>query len=362
LRSRRARASVRAASRLGIVGIRIRFLTGAMLAGLAIAGPVAARDLTVALRGGAEDAALREVYVRPFAAATAIPIHADARWDGQMEGLRAQAKPDGDGWDLVLADSATLQPACDEGLLEKLDWGAIGGKERYFPIAVSDCGVGVFLSATVLSWDRDKLSAAPGWGEFFDVARIPGKRGLSNGPRGNLEIALLADGVAPGDVYKQLRGAEGVDRAFRKLDQLRPFVVWWGAGNSPLDLLASGEVLMTSAPNTRISAANAVLGRNFGVQWTGGLSRVHYWAVVKGSPNLKPALQFLYFAGTSAIQARLLPNGGLTKASLDFMPAEAQAVSPVLPANMGAMLPVDEAFWRENGEKLTQRFNAWLAR
>ena len=45
--------------------------------------------------------------------------------------------------------------------------------------------------------------------------------------RGNLEFALIADGVAPGDVYKVLATSEGVDRAFRKLDQLKPYIVWW---------------------------------------------------------------------------------------------------------------------------------------
>ena len=324
--------------------------------------PAHAGDLGIVTRGAAEDEALRDVYLRPFAAATRIGVRTDLQWDGRLDSLRAHVKANDDGWDVILTEAATLQPGCEDGLLDKIDWPAMGGKDRYLPIAVSDCGVGAFLSAIVLSWDRDKLSGNPGWAEFWDVARIPGKRGLFRGPRGNLEFSLLADGVAPGDIYKQLRTADGLDRAFRKLDQLRPFIVWWSAGSPALDLLASGEVLMTSAPNGRVSAANRTSQRNFGVQWSGGLARVNHWAIVKGAPNARAAQQFLYFAGTSAIQARLLPHGGLTKGMLDFMMADAQALAPVQPANLAAMLPADEAFWRENLEKLAQRFNDWLAR
>ena len=85
-------------------------------------------------------------------------------------------------------------------------------------------------SGTVLAWDRGKFQGTPSWQDFWDIARVPGKRGLQRSPRGTLEIALLADGVAPGDVYRALRGDDGVQRAFRRLDQLLPYIVWWAPG------------------------------------------------------------------------------------------------------------------------------------
>ena len=100
----------------------------------------------------------------------------------------------------------------------------------------------------MLAWDRDKFLRTPTWADFWDVAKYPGKRGLRNGVRGNLEIALMADGVAPGDVYKVLATSDGVDRAFRKLDQLKPYIVWWQTDAEAARILGSGDVLMTSAP------------------------------------------------------------------------------------------------------------------
>ncbi len=160
---------------------------------------------------------------------------------------RTQAKAPDNTWDLVMVDSDELATGCSDGLFEKLDWSAIGGKDHYLPQAVSDCGVGAGVASLVLAWDRDKFPGTPGWADFWDVAKYPGKRGLFHGVRGNLEFALIADGVAPGDVYKVLATSDGVDRAFRKLDQLKPYIVWWQDGAEAAHILASGDVLMTSA-------------------------------------------------------------------------------------------------------------------
>ena len=44
----------------------------------------------------------------------------------------------------------------------------------------------------------------------------------------------MADGVKPADVYKVLRTPEGVDRAFAKLDQIKPHAVWWTSSSKAL--------------------------------------------------------------------------------------------------------------------------------
>jgi putative spermidine/putrescine transport system substrate-binding protein len=247
--------------------------------------------------------------------------------------------------------------------LEKLDWSTIGGKDHYLPQAVSDCGVGAGVASLVLAWDRDKLAAAPTWADFWDVAKIPGKRGLFQGVRGNLEFALIADGVAPGDVYKALNTSDGVDRAFRKLDQLKPYIVWWHDGAEAARILASGDVLMTSAYAPQITTAGHTAHRNFGLQFAASLYEMESWAILKGSPNLRLATQFLYFAGTPAIQARLVGlygDGGLAKGANDGLAPELTQISPTLPANLNAAVRVDAAFWHDNLAKLRPRFETWL--
>ena len=246
----------------------------AMLAGW----PANTYALTIVTRGEAAQAAIGEAYAPSFTAATDIPVHQDT-WDGGMDLLKAKVTEG--GWDLLQVSADELVAGCADGSFEKLDWSAIGGKDHYAPIGVSDCGVGATMHNTVLAWDRDKFQATPTWSDFWDVAKIPGKRGLAKSVRGALEIALLADGVAPGDVYKTLGSSDGVDRAFRKLDQLKPYIVWWQTAAEAAKILGSGDVLMTATPSNVIMTANRVDKRNFGIQFAASLYEPRYWAVLK---------------------------------------------------------------------------------
>jgi len=320
-----------------------------------------AHDLTIVPRGDVLQSAVLEAYAQPFAAATDIPVVLDS-WDGGLDVLRHRARSPENTWDVVLVDPMELAIGCSEGLFERLDWPAVGGREHFMPMAVSDCGLGAFIANTVLAWDRDKFPAVPTWADFWDVAKFPGKRGLRQGVRGNLEIALLADGVAPADVYKVLATAEGVDRAFRKLDQLKPYVVWWQTDAEAARILGSGDVLMTSAPTSRIALANRGESRNFGVQWSNSLFEVQSWVVIKGTPNQRQALQFLYFTGTPAIEARMLRLSGLSglaKGINDGLPPDLLSMSATNPANLSIALRMDSNYWVDNLPRLRQRFDAW---
>ncbi len=336
-------------------------------ASLLAAWPANTYALTIVTRGEATQAAIADAYVRSFTAATDIPVRQE-NWDGGIEALHAKAadsaKASETGWDLVEVTADELSAGCGDGSFEKLDWSTIGGKDHYQSMAVSECGVGAFLHNTVLAWDRDKFQATPTWGDFWDVAKIPGKRGLAKSVQPALEIALLADGVAPGDVYKTLGSSDGVDRAFRKLDQLKPYIVWWQTAADAAKILGSGDVLMTTTPSSVIVTANRVDKRNFGIQFAASLYEPRSWAIMKGAQNLREAQQFLYFTGESSLQAKLFRvsgDAGMAKGANDWLPPEQQALSPASQANASGALRVDNGFWHENLAKLRTRFEAWLA-
>ena len=318
-------------------------------------------DLTIVTRDNSLQRAIQSAYVQTFTAVTGTPVQQPV-WEGGIDTLRTQAKATDDQWDLVLVDPDELATGCSEGLFEKLDWAAIGGKDHYQAQAVSDCGLGAVVVATVLAWDKDKLPVAPSWSDFWDVAKYPGKRGLRKGVRGNLEFALMADGVAPADVYKTLSTTDGLDRAFRKLDQIKPYIQWWSTEAEAARILASGDVLMTSAPSGPVATMAAKEHKNFGLQFTASLFELESWVIMKGSTSTRMAQQFLYFTGMPAIELRLLQHsgdGGLAKGLNDGLPPEFAAVSPSAPVNLAAGLRIDAAFWRDNLPKLRQRFDAW---
>ena len=53
------------------------------------------------------------------------------------------------------------------------------------------------------------------------------------------------------------------ERAFRKLDTIKDEIVWWEAGAQPPQLLADGEVTMTTAYNGRIFNAQVLENQPF---------------------------------------------------------------------------------------------------
>lgn len=347
-----------------MIGTPSTWIHMAMVAGLltGTSWPAVAHDLSVATRGGALAAAQQDAYFVPFTQATGIALHVED-WTGDFTVLQQRIGSGVDPWDLVQVGGVAMLSGCDDGLFERLDWPAIGGKDRYIAAGVSDCGVGAVLTSTVLVWDRDKFPVTPTWNDFWDVAKYPGKRGLRLGARMNLEIALMADGVGLGDVYRVLGSDDGVDRAFRKLDQLKPYIAWWKSDAQAVELLASGDVLLTTAPNTRLASLSDT--RHFGVQWAGSLFNVDYWVMVKGSANAAAGLRLLAFMGDPVAQARLtaiLPYGGLSKGASNGLTPDKLAQAPSNPANLAVSLQIDDQFWRENGARLNERFDTWLAR
>jgi putative spermidine/putrescine transport system substrate-binding protein len=332
---------------------------------LALSAAVHARDLTVVSWGGALQDAQKKAYFEPFKKATGISMN-DESWDGGVGVLRAKVEGGAATWDVVQVESEELAVGCDEGLFEKIDFAKIGGESAYLPQTVNPCGIGAALYDFALAYDRDKLKDPPkGWVDFFDTKKYPGKRGLRQGPKSTLEIALLADGVAPGDVYKVLSTDEGIDRAFKKLDAIKNDIVWWKAGAQPPQWLASGEVTMTMVYNGRIDAANKNDKKNFGIVWDGALYTIDSWVILKGSPNKDAAYKFLDFAGKPENQAKFSENIAYGTANKDAAGLLTPAVLkdlPTAPDHLKSTLEINVPFWLENIDRLTERFNKWVAK
>ena len=87
-------------------------------------------------------------------------------------------------------------------------------------------------------------------------------------------------------VYAVLDTAEGLDRAFRKLETTKDQVVWWETGAQPPQMLADGEVLMTTAYNGRIFNAQVLENPPFVIVWDGQVLDFGQLAVLAGTPRL----------------------------------------------------------------------------
>ena len=344
----------------------LALLAGAALlaAGGGAPAAIAADELTIVSWGGAYQASQRKAYFEPFIKdGNKIT---EEEYNGEIAKIRAMVESKAVTWDVIDIDTQTALAACAEGILETIDWDKLGlDRSKFIGGDLQDCAVPTIVYATVIAYDTSKTPDGPKTiADVFDLQKFPGKRGLQKNPFMNLEWALIADGVPQADVYKVLATPEGVDRAFKKLDTIKSEVVWWEAGAQPPQLLADGQVVMTSAWNGRIYNAIVQDKKPFAIMWDQQGFDWDWWAIPKGGPNVEGAYRFISYASDPDRMAEQTKHISYGPANKDAIPKVAADVLPNLPtaeANMTTALIPDNQFWADNGDQLRERFNSWLA-
>ena len=343
------------------------------LAALGLAGATQAADsLTVVSWGGAYTNSQIEAYHKPYEAKTGVKINSED-YNGGLAQVRAQVEAGNVTWDLVDFELSDIIRGCDEGLLEEIPLDTLPpapdgtpASEDFIEGTLYDCGVGEIIWSTVFAYDASKFSGAKpsSLADLFNTGDFPGKRGLRKTPRVNIEWALMVDGVALGDVYETLSTDEGVDRAFAVLDRVKDDVLWWEAGAQPPQMLADGEVIMTSAYNGRLFNAIFKEGKPFEIIWDGQVWDLDLWGIVKGTPNLEQALDFVRFSTDTqrlADQTKWISYGPVRKSSLPLVAEEMQPHMPNHPENFKSALQNDFEWWADHQDEMNERFAAWLA-
>ncbi|MFC3107719.1 ABC transporter substrate-binding protein [Undibacterium arcticum] len=327
-------------------------------------GLAQAAELTVINFGGANGNAQKAAYIEPFQKTTGTKVVV-VEYNGELAKVKAMVETGKVSWDVVELESGLLGRACEEGLLEKLDYSKIGKKSDFMPEAVQECGMGAFVWSTVLAYNADKMKVAPkNWADFWNVKQFPGKRGMRKGARYNLEFALMADGVPTKEVYKVLATKAGVERAFKKLDELKANIQWWEAGAQPPQFLVAGDVVMSTAYNGRIDSAQRE-GKNLKVTWAGSIYDLDYWVIPKGTPNKALAEKYIAFASTPESQKNYAGNiayGPVNHNALKLLDAKTLADLPTSTNNAKDAVQQNLQFWTDHGEDLEQRFTAWAAK
>lgn len=333
-------------------------------------------DITVMSWGGAYGEAQNEAFVKPFAASTGkATVMVDA--DNPAPAIKAMVEAGNVTVDVASVEYADAVRLCDEGILEPIDAASLPAgtdgtpaADDFLKGAVTECGVSTDIWANVFAYDTTKFPEGPKTvADFFDLEKFPGKRGLRKGAKAVLELALMGDGVAPADVYATLSTPEGVDRAFAKLDTIKKDVVWWEAGAQAPQLLADGEVAMTTAYNGRIFAAAQNEGKPFQIVWDGQIYENEMFVVPKGAPNLEDAMEFIRFATSTdglRASAQNISYGPARKSSMkeELIFKDGKTVMgphlPTAPENMTNALETSSDFWVDHDSELNERFQAWL--
>jgi putative spermidine/putrescine transport system substrate-binding protein len=329
-------------------------------------GPVEAADeLVVVGWGGVWQDAYRKAVFEPFMKETGVKI-IEEEFGGEYAKIASQVEAGKITWDVAAFESPQLIQGCDEGAFEKLDWKALGGRENQLDYAAHDCGIGSDTWATVMAYDADKIKDGPRtWADFWNVEKWPGKRGVYKDARFVLEIALVADGVAPGDIYAVLGTPEGMDRAFRKLDELKPHILWSESAADGMQRLLAGDVALAVNFNARVTGAARENNRNLAIVWEAGFwVGTDFWVKIANGPNPESAQKYLAFYSRPDVQATLvkyLTYGVPTKQAYDLMSDDERNALPTAPSRAQWAMVYSDDFWVERQAAASERFSAWAA-
>ena len=334
--------------------------------------------LTIVSWGGRYTASQNESYHKPFTALTNIPIINIDKGLAAPAGVRAQVNAQHVTWDLVDVIESDAKQLCRDGIAEPIAYdfllargvnGLLAGDD--FIHGLSQCFIPTSAYATLLAYNTRMFSkkSPQSIADLFDLHQFPGKRALEKKPDNNLEWALIADGVAIDMLYQTLSTTAGINRAFAKLDTIKKHVIWWTQPQQSIRLLVRKEVALASTYNHNLFIAAAKHRQPLNLLWDGQSIEFNGWVIPKGKAS-KHLIDYLFFATDSqrlANQSQWLAYGSTRKSSAPLVSTHAilgvdmAPYIPTMPEHMESAFFKDIQFWRDNGNILTERFNAWLA-
>ncbi|SMF57055.1 putative spermidine/putrescine transport system substrate-binding protein [Tistlia consotensis] len=315
--------------------------------------------ITVADPGGPYGPAYRKAYYDPFEAATGIKVVNVARDAEPTAQFKAMVETRSYTWDVCTLTLSAQNILAGQDLLDPIGLTAADAP-GLMKDALNDHWMGLDVYSTIFGYRSDHFGAkAPGsWAEFWDVKTFPAHRSLRKNPIDTLEQALMADGVAGKDLYPL-----DIDRAFKKLDEIKPHIdVWWTGGAQTSQLIQSGEVELISSWNARMQTVIDG-GAPVKICWNQGLYSIEGWGLPKGGPKGDAARRFVKFCADPKRQAVMtegLAYGPTNLDAYDSIPADRAPMLPTYKPNLAQMAIADDQWWTKHRAEVTERFNAWI--
>lgn len=262
-------------------------------------------------------------------------------------------------WDIVhLGQNFGL--AGHEKYLEKIDCSVVpcdDVQSSLFP--TTGYRVAAVSTGVALGYNTELTpsgSQPENWSDFFDLDRFPGKRivmkDMISFP---LELALLADGVSPADLFPL-----DVERALGKLATIRDHLEVTESYQGCAESLAVGEAVMAACWTGRLMDV-IDNGAPVEIQWNQNFLTAGYLFVPKGAPHKAEAMQALAWFLSPEPNARIsdhITYGPVNMESDSYVNPERR---PYLNSTYTdrAVVSNDE-WWDQNVESVTIRWHEWL--
>jgi putative spermidine/putrescine transport system substrate-binding protein len=275
--------------------------------------------------------------------------------------VKAQVQSNSVSWDVVATSPAAAEQNCGT-LFEPLKITGVEAEKDLVKQAIGKCYTGNFINATPFAYRTDAFpdpSKAPKTIEdFFDTKKFPGQRGLVNNlQNGILEYPLLADGVAPDDLYPL-----DVDRALDKLSSIRKVTTFAPNVGALQQAVGAKQVDLFALPDSRLTALMDE-GTDVTIVWDVTVTSINAFAVPKGSKNLKAAEKFMAFVlgpVASANISQTLGTAPINNAAQPKLSESAKKVEVNGPLNTGETVQQDVDWYAKNFNDVSTKLTNWL--
>lgn len=306
--------------------------------------------------GGVYQDAQKAAYCAPFAIQSGARVIQDGPMsEAKVRTMVAAGNPE---WNVCDVTDTFLFNGAAHGLFEKIDY-SIVQKSKVPAIYATEYGIGNCVWSYNVCYSTHAFANGKGpktWADLFDTKRFPGKRMFRNRVYGTLEIALLADGVAPEKLYPL-----DVERALRKLQSIRDDITWWNTPSQAQQLIVDGAVTCGVIQNGR--AYDAVKkGAPLAIEWAQNLQSVDYLVVLKGSRNIEAAMHLLNRSIQEDAQAKFVAATGYAPVNLNALTHIDASMQPWLPTqkqNAERGVLINGRWWQDKLDALSTRWDKW---
>jgi len=328
--------------------------SGALAAGGIGRASAQAKEVVFSMWGGDAEAVYAEAWGKPFEEASGIPVYLDG--SGPTRGkIRAMVEAGNVTWDVCDSGLGTQTTLGRDGFLEPIDY-SIVDKDKVLPGLAYEWGVTGYVYSSVLTWNDERFGDDPpkDWADFWNVEKYPGKRVVWKYMVGVLEAALMADGVAPEDVYPM-----DLERALSKVAEIKDHLILWDSGASSQQVFLSGEVVMGQIWHTRANILEEETGGQIKSTFNQGVVQPGVWVVPKGNPAGAAAQEFMASMQDPERQLILLEalgNGPANPAASELTDEAMAARNPASPQNMARQVAQNQEWYGELHEEAEKRF------
>lgn len=315
---------------------------------------ITSKEVVLAGFGGETYDVRHSIEFTPFQKLSGANV-VDAPWDyGKYLNMVASKSPE---WDMIDFDGYSVVGLLQAGTApaKLADWVRRCDlvDEKY-----QDYAAGSYGYSVVMGWSKDLEGTPATWVDFFDTKKFPGKRAFPKSIyAGTAEIALMADGVSPDDLYPL-----DFDRAFAKLDEIKGDLIFYDSYAQGQQYVVQGSASMMATANSRMIQ----LQKDGAGDFTYEQAVLYPWGafpLTQNAPNMDAANALVDFMSHPTLQAEVgtqLYLGPTVSEAFNAFDKDQLVLMPNSDENRGKAAVVDTEQAATQDVDYVDRFFSWV--